>query len=42
MEVESVINTIIDGARTGEIGDGKIFGNYNTIFVNHFMFILRF
>lgn len=25
--MESVINTIIDGARTGEIGDGKIFGN---------------
>ncbi|KAF3548536.1 hypothetical protein DY000_02003341 [Brassica cretica] len=24
-QVESVINTIIDGARTGEIGDGKIF-----------------
>ncbi|AEE82094.1 P II nitrogen sensing protein GLB I [Arabidopsis thaliana] len=24
-QVESVINTIIEGARTGEIGDGKIF-----------------
>lgn len=26
-QVESVIDTIIDEARTGEIGDGKIFGN---------------
>lgn len=31
MQVESVINTIIDGARTGEIGDGKIFGKTITI-----------
>jgi hypothetical protein len=28
-QVESVIDTIIDEARTGEIGDGKIFGNVN-------------
>jgi len=25
-QVEAVIDTIIDEARTGEIGDGKIFG----------------
>lgn len=25
-QVETVIDTIIDEARTGEIGDGKIFG----------------
>jgi hypothetical protein len=38
-QVESVIDTIIDEARTGEIGDGKIFGNVN---FSGFVFLLAF
>lgn len=38
--MESVINTIIEGARTGEIGDGKIFGNTKSFLVT--LFTIRF
>ncbi len=34
-----MIDTIIDEARTGEIGDGKIFGNVN---FSSFVFMLAF
>jgi nitrogen regulatory protein PII len=39
-QVESVIDTIIDEARTGEIGDGKIFGNVN--YFSHLVFMHPF
>jgi hypothetical protein len=39
-QVESVIDTIIDEARTGEIGDGKIFGNVN--YFSHLVFMHSF
>lgn len=39
--MESVINTIIDGARTGEIGDGKIFGNHTLLTIRFYVSYLK-
>jgi nitrogen regulatory protein PII len=34
LQVDPVIDTIIDAAKTEEIGDGKIFGGWPVIFLN--------